>query len=321
MEQRVRTLLEDKLTAIGIMALAVAALALIARYVPSINRPILVAAALAPYLMLGAPFAVILFAILGNWPVLAVAGATTIATAAVQLRWHVATKTHGRSTVRVVSANLWYGRADPDAVASLAIQHADILAVQELTPKLADAISASGIGSAFPYHALRAREGPAGVGIWSRYPILRGEEYDEFWLGLIVAQVRIPDTAGEVTIVATHMSAPQQDPLEGWRTDLAKLGDTLRKIAASSDGPVLLAGDLNATPDNLEFRKLLRDGYRDSAEQAGAGLTRTYPTAYRWLPALFAIDHILTWRCTATVVRTLKLTGSDHRALAAKIVV
>jgi hypothetical protein len=53
---------------------------------------------------------------------------------------------------------------------------------------------------------------------------------------------------------------------------------------------VILAGD--------EFRRLLRDGYRDSAGQAGAGLTRTHP-ADIFLPPLLAVDHVLTgaaWR-------------------------
>jgi endonuclease/exonuclease/phosphatase (EEP) superfamily protein YafD len=306
------------LTTLGTLGLVVAAVALTARYLPGVNRPLVVTAALAPYLMLGAPLAVLLFASVRAWPVVALAGALTIATAAVQLPWHVATKHHGSSTVRVVSANLWYGRAEPTALLHLAVQHADILAVQELTPKLADRISAAGIDKAFPYHALRAREGPAGVGIWSRYPLRHGGEYDEFWLGLLVAHVRIPDVPADVTIVAAHMSSPEVD-LQGWRTDLTRLGDTLRDIGASAAGPVMLAADLNATPDHLEFRRLLSDGYRDAAEQAGAGLTRTYPAVHRWLPTLFALDHILTRNCTAAAVQTLDVTGSDHHALAADI--
>jgi endonuclease/exonuclease/phosphatase (EEP) superfamily protein YafD len=75
---------------------------------------------------------------------------------------------------------------------------------------------------------------------------------------------------------------------------------------------------LNATRDIREFRRLLRDGYRDAAEQAGAGLTRTHP-ADIWLPPLLAIDHILTRGCAATAVRTLDIKDSDHRALVADI--
>jgi endonuclease/exonuclease/phosphatase (EEP) superfamily protein YafD len=83
----------------------------------------------------------------------------------------------------------------------------------------------------------------------------------------------------------------------------------------------MLAADLNATPGNLEFRRLLRDGYRDAAEQAGAGLTRTHPSDVRLLPPLFAVDHILTRGCAATSVCTLPIPGTDHRALLAEITI
>ena len=309
------------LTTIGIVALVVAAVALAARYIPSVSHPVLITATFAPYLMLGAPAAVIVFAALRNWPVVALAGALAIATAAVQLPWQVATKAAGQSTVRVVSANLWYGRADPAAVVRLAVQHADILAVQELTPKLADELSTAGIDDTFPYHALRAREGPAGVGVWSRYPMHRGKEYDEFWLGLLTAHVRVPGTSHEATVVTAHMSAPWPEPIHSWRADMAQLRDTLPAIGASASGAVIFAADLNATPDHLEFRRLLRGGYRDAAAQAGAGMTRTFPGAARRPPALFALDHILTRKCTARAVKTVAIAGSDHHALVSDIVV
>ena len=121
------------------------------------------------------------------------------------------------------------------------------------------------------------------------------------------------------TVAVTHLSVPTPDPLRGWRDDLARLPETLLKIAESGQGPVIVGGDLNATPDNLEFRRLLRNGYHDAAAQAGAGLTRTYRADARLLPALFAIDHILTHDCTASAVRTLSVAGTDHRALVADI--
>ena len=48
---------------IGIVPLALAAIALAARYVPNTNLVVLAFAALAPYLMLGAPVSLIVFAL------------------------------------------------------------------------------------------------------------------------------------------------------------------------------------------------------------------------------------------------------------------
>jgi endonuclease/exonuclease/phosphatase (EEP) superfamily protein YafD len=299
-------------------AFAIAAIALAARYVPGVNRAVLATAALAPYLAVGAPVAALLFAITHNWVGLVAAVVLTIAGIAVRWRWYVRGRADVGVGIRVVSANLRYGRADADAVVRLAKAHADILAVQELTPQKADQISAAGMDGVLAHRYLRTREGPAGVGIWSRYPLTPGTDYEEFWLGMITARVSIPGLPSDVTVATTHLSAPWPDPIQGWRDDLSRLGATLGEIAASAPGPVILAGDLNATPDVLEFRRLLRDGYRDAAEQAGAGLTRTHP-ADIVLPPVFAVDHILLRGGTAISVRTVPVAGSDHRALLADI--
>ena len=82
--------------------------------------------------------------------------------------------------VRFMSANLRYGHADPDAVVKLARERADVLAVQELTPEEANRLSAAGLDREFPHRALQPREGPAGVGIWSRYPIAGSTPSDGF---------------------------------------------------------------------------------------------------------------------------------------------
>jgi endonuclease/exonuclease/phosphatase (EEP) superfamily protein YafD len=305
------------LDGVAAASFAVAAIALAARYVPAVNRPVLVTAAGAPYLAIGAPVAVALFALTHNGIGVVLAAALTLASVAVRLRWYIGGRAGGGVDVRIVSANLRYGRADAAAVVGLA-RGADILAVQELTPEKAELISVAGIEEVMPHRVLRSREGPAGVGIWSRYPLTADAEYDEFWLGLITARARIPGLAGDATVASAHMSAPWPEPIRGWRDDLARLSVVLGEIGASARGPVVMAGDLNATPDVLEFRRLLRDGYHDAAEQAGAGLTRTHPADIVF-PPVFAVDHILIRGGTATSVRTLPLSGSDHRALAVRI--
>jgi endonuclease/exonuclease/phosphatase (EEP) superfamily protein YafD len=302
----------------GVIALAVAAMALAVRYVPITNRVVLGVAALAPYLMLGAPVSLIVLALQRDWILAAAAAAVTLATVAVQLPWYVRSDAPSGVTVRVMSANLRYGRADAEAVVSMAGKHADILAVQELTPEKADLMAAAGLDEVFPSQALRACDGPAGVGIWSRFPISASDTDDDFWLGLVTAKVRIPAVTAEATIVLTHLSAPWPEPIAGWRADLARMAEKLPQLAMTGDGAVIVAGDFNATRDIREFRRLLRDGYPDTAEQAGAGLTRTHPADIS-LPTVFAVDHVLTRDCTATSVRTLSVPGSDHRALLADI--
>lgn len=303
---------------LGVVALVAAAAALAVRFVPTVHRPLAATAASAPYLMVGAPIALIVFAALRHWLMAALAVALTAAAVTVQAPLYIADDAPDGVTVRVASANLRYGEADAASVVDMTRTHADILAVQELTPEATRRITAAGLNEHFPYQALLPREGPAGVGIWSRYPIASSSPVDGFRLGFLTARVRIPDTGTETTVVTTHLSAPWPEPIEGWRNDIAHLKATLQRLAAAP-GAVIVAGDLNSTADMREFRSLISDGYRDAAEQAGAGLVPTHP-ADIGIPPVWAVDHILTRDCTAISVRTLGINDTDHRALLASVV-
>ena len=64
----------------------------------------------------------------------------------------------------------------------------------------------------------------------------------------------------------------------------------------------------------LPFRRLLDANYRDAAEQAGAGMSRTFPGQRRY-PPLIGIDHVLVHLCNASSARRVGLPGSDHLGL------
>lgn len=301
---------------LGLLLLAVAAAALAARFTPANNRWILAGAALSPYLMLGAPLAVLVFGVSRHWTLVSVAAVLTVATLAVQAPWYIGSPDPDTgTTLRFVSANLLLGEADPAAVTALAAEHADILAVQELTPELS-AVLSTALAADFPYSALRPRDRAAGVGLWSRYPITSSGSDESFSRGVIYARVRIPETDFETTVLSTHMPPPRS-AFASWRTDITRLGPVLHDLP--DDGPIVIGGDLNASPDVREFRQLLRGGYRDGAAQAGAGMTRTHPSNVI-IPPLLAVDHIITRDATVTALRTVPVAGSDHLALVATVV-
>jgi endonuclease/exonuclease/phosphatase (EEP) superfamily protein YafD len=81
---------------------------------------------------------------------------------------------------------------------------------------------------------------------------------------------------------------------------------------------VIVAGDFNATVDMKPFRRLLHNGFRDAAEQSGAGLVATYP-ADSAIPPLIGIDHILTFNSTARDARSVRIPGSDHLGVMAYV--
>lgn len=304
------------ITVLGLVALAAAVVGLAARYVPVFHHVVLVAGALSPYLMVGAPIAALLFLLRRRWLLTSVAAAMAIAAIAVELPLFVGdTDGHSGVQVRIMTANLYLGQADPKVVVETAETNADVLALQELTPSALQRLSAAGLDRAFPYRVVDAREDASGTGLWSRFPIKEPRTLKHFWHAQITARVDVEGVAVAPVLLITHLSGPWPMPLTDWNRDYEQLPGLLHDLAATAGtGCVIVAGDFNGTFDLRPFRRLLRDGYRDAAEQTGAGFTATYP-ANTWPPPLLAIDHVLTYQCTATSVNRVRLPGSDHKGL------
>lgn len=305
------------------MALAVAAGALASRYLPITNHLVLFLAAASPYFMLCAPVSVVLLMWGRRWVLAIGAVGLTVATFAVEIPLYLGSDVNRIADVevRVMSANIREGMADAHHLVRSARTQADVVALQELTPRAVDRLSAAGLDATFPYRWLDARGGAAGVGMWSRYPIQAPRRIDDYTMAFISAQLRVTGVSMNPTVVVAHIPGPWPYPIDDWRRDLDRLPTTLRKIAARADrSSVIVAADVNSTTDMRPFRALLHDGYRDAAEQSGAGIKPTFPADTR-LPPLLAIDHILTRDCAATSLHTLTIRGSDHRGLVVTVTV
>ena len=282
-----------------------------------------VAAVVSPFLLLAAPLALVVLGWGRHWVASALASLLTVALVVVQLPWYFAeTPSPGAIPVRVMTVNMLFGNADPHDVAAVAREGADILLVQELTPEAARRLTAAGTDADFPHRALDTRPQAAGVGVYSRYPIVTSARVGGYQLALVTARVRVEGAASEPTVASVHFAAPWPQPIDGWHSDFAAFPRTLADLATQSgDGPAIVGGDFNATIDMRPFRELLTDGYRDASEQAGAGRQFTYPSNNRRIPPFMGIDHILTRNATAASTQTVEIAGTDHRALLATVMV
>jgi endonuclease/exonuclease/phosphatase (EEP) superfamily protein YafD len=302
-------------------AFGIATVGLTARYLPITNHVTLMAAVASPYLMLGGPVAFILLALIKHWFMAFTGACLVVVCTAVQLPLYVGSgQSESESTaVRVVSANLRLGLADADTLVSLARSSADVLAVQELTFSAVERLSRAGLDAAFPYRALQPHDYASGAGLWSRYPIHSVNLDGDFQMVFMSARIHVSGVGVDPSVVVAHMSGPWPQPITDWREDLELFPSAVSDVARRARGGALIvAADFNSTMDVRPFRRLLRNGYHDAAEQAGAGMTRTYP-ADSMVPPLLAIDHVVTRLCTATSVWTATLPGSDHRALVATV--
>ncbi|QWC84837.1 endonuclease/exonuclease/phosphatase family protein [Nocardioidaceae bacterium] len=214
------------------------------------------------------------------------------------------------TAVRVLTANLRKGQADPEALRRLVREvDPDILVLQEVWEPVR-----SSLEDIVPTYLPRV----AGSGyrvdtqIFSRYASPGAEE-----LGLTLAGWRTElDVGGQVVeTFGVHPFSPALDA-EAWRADHAALAEA----AAATEGPALVIGDLNATLDHPPLRTLGAAGFRDAAEASGSGWQPTFP-AVSWLPPLITIDHVLVrgdWLVQGTA--THRVAGTDHLALSVDLV-
>ncbi|ULE34297.1 endonuclease/exonuclease/phosphatase family protein [Mycobacterium sp. IDR2000157661] len=306
---------------LGALAFGIAAAALLARYLPITHEVVLVLAAASPYLTPLAVVAMVLFAVARRWVLTIVAACLAMVMLAVLAPRYIGPDEVGAPSValRVVTANLGLGQADPRAVVALADVAADVLVVEEMTPQVAAAMSAAGLDAGFPHRVLDPQPMAAGIGVWSRHPIVASAPIGGYQMPMLRARITVPGVRFDTTVLAVHLAAPWVQPLRWFRGDIERLPSTLRALARDAGpGAVIVAGDLNATYDMRPFRALLDEGYRDAAEQAGAGLTRSYPSR-PWRPPVVGIDHVLVRNAVATSAQTVAVSGSDHRGLFAVV--
>ena len=219
--------------------------------------------------------------------------------------------------LRVLTANLLFGRAVAEVVAELACRkHADVLFVQELTEGAADRLQRAGLGDLLPYQVTQPVTRGTRARIYARYPLRDGPPAAQPSAARCTARLDLP-SGQAVELVCIH-TAPPKPPW--YPSATARWRSQLSALPAPGDSPRILAGDFNATLDHAQFRRLLRRGYADAASQAGNGLSFTWgPQPGRRL-ALLAIDHVLTdRRCAALATSAHRLAGSDHRALYAEL--
>jgi endonuclease/exonuclease/phosphatase (EEP) superfamily protein YafD len=220
-------------------------------------------------------------------------------------------------TLRVMTINALHGRADAESVVHLVeSQHVEVLAVQELTPDLEEALSGAGLDDLLAHSfTVPADDGPAGSGLWSSTPLTVEDRLRGTSFAMPSALVGAGSTDVRVTVVHPHPPMPTE--ITTWRTELVELTEQVH----ADDAPQILAGDFNATYDHAGFRDLLGSRFSDATREWGAGPTVTWPEG-RQVPALFALDHVVVEKdMPVSDVVSMQVPGTDHRALLATVVV
>jgi len=220
-------------------------------------------------------------------------------------------------TLRVMTVNALYGRADAEAVVDLVeTQHVEVLTVQELTPELERALVDAGLEDLLAYGFTVPEAGTAGgSGLWSSTPLTGQDQLRGTSFAMPSALVDVGGTDVRVTVV--HPSPPMPREITRWHTELRELAEHVH----ADPTPQILAGDFNATYDHASFRQLLGSRFSDANREWGSGPAVTWPEG-RSVPPLFALDHVVVEKdMPVSDVVSMQVPGTDHRAVLATVVV
>lgn len=227
--------------------------------------------------------------------------------------------------IRVLHANVLSSNPRIDEAEAFVLGgERDIVTLMELPRNIGRAMRSHGAGDRYPY---MLTSGPiAGYSGWvtilSVWPLEAWHAPGESGraddrTGTMCAIARTPH--GPVGIVAVHASSP-------WAPDRWRLGNTVARRAASVANemreaglPVIVVGDLNATPMGARSRRLAREGGLERCKPAWmpAG---TYPAWLAW-PLTAAIDDAFVSEGFAVRSwRIVECPGSDHSAVEIELV-
>ncbi|MCS7290237.1 MAG: endonuclease/exonuclease/phosphatase family protein [Roseiflexus sp.] len=288
-----------------------------------------------PYLLLPLPFTLLL-ALIVRRPLaiafsilLLVPGAPLLAAP-----WmpSVASDVTARSSgFRVMTFNINGANDRPDRViAAIREARADIVALQELNPDIAAALEHD-LKNDYPYQTLDPQWGVTGMGVISWFPLRRSAAQlpGDYWIGDPQA-VEIDAPGGTMTLLNVH-AIPPVGPRDWMTWAIGERERQMEAIAAFAQNrrtPLVVAGDMNATPFHRAYR-ILESELIDVWRICGNGAGFTWPGRQRTLfgvplPSwLVRIDYIfISDDLTCVNASVGPWDGfSDHRAVVATLVV
>lgn len=224
--------------------------------------------------------------------------------------------TSGRSLV-VLSQNFEYG--DPTRLAELVRdEKVDVLVLTDLDSRRVSQLLATDIPQMLPNSIGTRPDQTISSVIFSRYRIDSvGSGPHSSHADLV--RLHTP-MLGDVDLVAVH---PQPPYTVRWRPDYRALHAFLSSaVPQPRTRPTIVAGDFNATTDNVPFREVLDLGYTDAITQRRGGFQPTWPdssTVHHFgipVPRLVTIDHVLlSGTVAASSATTVHVPGADHRGV------
>lgn len=230
------------------------------------------------------------------------------------------------TTLRVMTCNVYKGRADPERIVELVrSEGVQVLALQETTRDFVSELERTGLGELLPYSSRASSDGVYGNGIWSALPISDaqsdavGSSASAMPSGTVTLGADDSGAGARICLVSVHTCAPVPGYWDLWKRSVEEIGSVRDRAAVDTATRYVLMGDFNATYDHAPFREMLGGTLRDAAREVGR-LTLTWPADRGPVPALSGIDHVVMGPGVgAQDIEVAPVAGTDHRALLATL--
>ncbi len=220
------------------------------------------------------------------------------------------------TSFRLMTANLLHEHCDAADFARVLAKHdPDVVVTQELGPRAADVLA-----SAYPHHRIRPALDFTGRGIATR---LEAEFGDIDMPGRDGTSAMLEIDGSRVGLAGIHLLNPVNFPwwsmVRARRAQLDGLFDWMERYRG---GPVLVAGDFNASPRWPAYRQVgarLGDLVAEWADRNGMEAERTWAYRPGW-PRMLRIDHVFGAGFMATEVEVDTILGTDHHPVIVDLV-
>lgn len=222
--------------------------------------------------------------------------------------------TGGLTSHRAMLMNVNSQAGDPVKVGeAIKTMDPDVLVLEEVSERWLSELRP--VLQSFPHSEVVPRDDNFGIALYIKWPLVQSDirYLGEAEVPSIMAALETPE--GRLTLIATHPVPPVGAAYSRLRNGQF---ERLAELVKQTSPPVLVLGDLNATPWCPHFQRLLvRSGLRDSSQ--GRGILPTWPT---YVPPLqIPLDHCLHTEGIG-IVRKVRgpNVGSDHYPLAVDFV-
>jgi Uncharacterized protein conserved in bacteria, COG3021 len=230
---------------------------------------------------------------------------------------------------RIMTFNINGGNDRPDrVVAAIRDARPDIVALQEINPDIAAALERN-LKNEYPYQALDPQWGVTGMGVISWFPLRRSSAQlsGDHWIG--TSQAVEIDTPGKtITLLNIHAILPvgSRDRMTWSIGERERQAEAINAFVQAQRTPVIVAGDLNATPFHRAYHILEHGALSDVWCECGSSAGFTWPSnrtigGVPVPPWFVRIDYIFT---AGEIVCLDASVGpwdgvSDHRAVVATL--